>query len=183
MGKKSVGKKIILYFFYLEKVEKPAETANPPFIRNANRCKRVDGIKSDGRSGHRNKPENKEMSYEEEAREYEKGMNIHKFMMDFELMVGQGWREADQNHRQSKRNHNNSGAYHWPANMTTVRLLTDWYTQEYTEVDFTGDTYEMAMRRICRFYKKSKNRKNLGDHQFIEGMCEKDGVHTICIGS
>ena len=110
-------------------------------------------------------------------------MNIHEFMKEFEMVVGWGWRETDQNHRERKRNHNNSGAYHWPANMTTVRLLTDWYTQEYTEVDFTGDTYEMAMRRICRFYKKSKNRKNLGDHRFIEAFTEKDGVHTIYIGS
>lgn len=147
-------------------------TANLHSVKPRFAVKKADDIKIDDVSGHRKKPETKT-----------KKMDIHKFMESFEMVVGWGWRETDQNHRESKRNHNNSGAYHWPANMTTARLLTNWDTKAYTEVDFTGDTYEMAMRRIVRFYKKSKNRKNLGDHQFIEGFDEKDGVLTIRLGS
>jgi hypothetical protein len=112
-----------------------------------------------------------------------KKMDIHQFMKEFEMVAGDGWRETDQNHRESKRNHNSSGAYHWPANITTARLLTNWETKAYTEVDFTGDTYEMAMRRIIRFYKKMKNRRHLGDHLFIEGFDEIDGNLVIHLGS
>jgi hypothetical protein len=110
-------------------------------------------------------------------------MDIHQFMGEFEMVAGDGWRETDQNHRQSKRNHHTTGAYHWRANIGIARLLTNWETKAYVEVDFTGDTYEQVARKIIKFYKAKSHRRHLGDHVFIEGFDEIDGNLVIHLGS
>lgn len=70
-----------------------------------------------------------------------------------------------------------------PAGLTQVRLLTDWWHQEYEVLDFTGKTKRDAIVRILAFYENERNRNGIGDHIFYEGFETVGDISTICLGS